>query len=508
MKKSILTKIIVLSLAALMLIPALIACSKPGDNTNETTPAATTDGGTTAAPAASTDADGYILDKLPESLNFGGETVTVLYWSDSFSDEFVAESDSTDITLSAIYRRNSVVEERLGIKYNWVGIKGNNSNRNKYIDAAQNSIKTNTRAYDILAGYSMCIASLSSQGLLRDLNTVNYIDTSMPWWPERLVSEATIDGSLYFASGDISTNMLWSMLFIVYNKDLMNVLDMKEDMNRLVEDKKWTLSKLEEMTRNIYVDNDGVEGKSDGDRFGLMTSNVYADAFFFGCGLHTVELNDQKQPVISESFGSEKTHDVVVRLLNLFDSPDAKLYTKNYSTATQFTQGNSLFEVRQPLYIRKNIAPSQTNYGVLPMPLYDENQESYVTTIGFTYTLYAIPNDTEKVDAAAAAIECQASEAYRKTTPAIFEVCLKVKYASDFESGRMFDIIRDGVTFDLGRMFCLDFSSGSTKYATYNLFRHSLVNNRPEWASTYAAEKSALESDLARILEAFAAAKK
>ena len=391
-----------------------------------------------------------------------------------------------------------------------MGIKGNNSNRNNYISTAENSIKTNTRAYDILAGYSMCIANLSASGFLRDLNTVNHIDTSMPWWPERLVSEATIGDSLYFASGDISTNMLWSMLFIIYNKDLMNELNIKtkEDMNSLVEDKKWTLSKLEEMCRDVYADTDGVAGKSDGDRFGLMTSNVYSDAFFFGCGLHTVELNDQGKPVISDSFGSEKTHDVIVRLLNLFDSQDAQLYTKNYASTTQFTQGNSLFEVRQPLYIRKTVAPTQTSFGVLPMPLYNEDQESYITTIGFTYTLYSIPRDTEKVDAAAAAIECQASEAYRKTTPAIFEVCLKVKYASDFESGRMFDIIRDGVTFDLGRIFCLDFSSGSTKYATYNLFRHSLVNKKPEWASTYAAEKPALESDLARILDAFENIKK
>ena len=508
MKKDFMSKILSVSLATLMLIPALISCGKPQDGNGTDAPGSSSSDTTPAVTRPTVDADGYLLDNIPEDLDFGGEKVTVLYWQDSFSDEFTAESGNTDITLDAIFRRNSVVEDRIGIKYDWVGIKGNNSNRNNYIDTAQNSIKTDTKAYDILAGYSMCIANLSSQGLLRDLNTVNYIDTSMPWWPERLVSEATIDGSLYFASGDISTNMLWSMLFLIYNKDLMKELNMTEDMNRLVEDKKWTLSKLEEMCRNVYADNDGVEGKSDGDRFGLMTSNVYSDAFFFGCGLHTVELNDKKQPMISESFGSEKTHDVIVRLLNLFDSPDAQLYTKNYGNTTQFTQNNSLFEVRQPLYIRKSIAPTQTSFGVLPMPLYNEDQQSYVTTIGFTYTLYAIPQDTDKVDAAAATIECQASEAYRKTTPAIFEVCLKVKYASDFESGRMFDIIRDGVTFDLGRMFCLDFSSGSTKYATYNLFRHSLVNKKPEWASTYAVEKPALESDLARILDAFAAAKK
>lgn len=305
MKNSFKAKLLASAIAALMMVVPLAACKPDSGSTGTDTPPATV-----AAPAATdpVDSDGYRLDNIPSTLDFGGETVTVLYWQDSFCDEFTAEAGSADITLDAIYRRNSVVAERLGIKYDWVGIKGNNSNRNNYISTAENSIKTNTRAYDILAGYSMCIANLSASGFLRDLNTVNHIDTSMPWWPERLVSEATVGGSLYFASGDISTNMLWSMLFIIYNKDLMNELNIKtkEDMNSLVEDKKWTLSKLEEMCRDVYADTDGVAGKSDGDRFGLMTSNVYSDAFFFGCGLHTVELNDQGKPVISDSFGSEK----------------------------------------------------------------------------------------------------------------------------------------------------------------------------------------------------------
>lgn len=493
-----------ITLAAAMLALLLVGCT--GDPGGETTTGANV---TTAVPASETtatvpetDENGYIKSDLP-GLDFGDQKVSVLYWKDSFTDEFVAEDGQTDMVLSAINRRNKVVESTLGIQYEWVGVKGNNSNRQNYIDAAQKSIKANDGTYDILAGYSMCIASLSSAGLLRDLNELEYINTDMPWWPERLVSEATINDHLYFASGDISTNMLWSMLFMIYNKDLMKELNIEDNLATLVDRGEWTLDKLEELCRNVYADNDGVEGKSAGDRLGLITSNVYSDAFFFGCGLHTVEFDESGIPTLSDSFGSEKTHDVLVRLLDLLYGNDGLIVTKNYGDMVNFVQNNSLFEVRNPTYLRDVVAGTKTSFGVLPMPLYNSDQDKYVTTMGFTYTLYAVPIDSKIPNVAAAAIECAASEAYRKTTPAIFEVCLKVKYASDYESGRMFDIIREGVTFDLGRMFCLEFTSGGTKYATYNLFRHALVNNTPGWMTIYSAEESALKADLAKVVEGF-----
>ena len=94
-----------------------------------------------------------------------------------------------------------------------------------------------------------------------------------------------------------------------------------------------------------------------------------------------------------------------------------------------------------------------------------------------------------------------ASEAYRKTTPALFEIALKVRYSSDPESALMFDTIRNGISFDLGRIFCLEFT-GKTKYATYNMFRYALVDRSNSWMSTYAEEKSILENTLNSIVSA------
>lgn len=494
-------KFIALFLSLLMMIPVLAACSdKDPSDTSDTDPPAESSADTVAE-TQRVDENGYLLDDLPETLNFGNEKFLIVCWDEQMKTEFDTEDNSVELIPNAINRRNQVTEQRLGVDLEFYGIKGNNSNRNSFIEAVSNSITTNAHEYDMVAAYSMCSASLSIKGCNLDLRSLDYLDFDKPWWPQRLTDEATVNDKLYFASGDISTNLLWSMLLMIYSKDMLAQYNIPDDLAKKVNNGEWTLDVLFDLASNVSGDIDGVEGKSDGDRFGFTTSNVYSDAFFFASGLRTVERTETGVTQIAESFGSEKTHTLISRLNTFFDSDNANFYTSNYSNATYFSEGKSLFELRPTYYIRDYLAGSSVKYGVLPAPKYDTDQESYVTTVGFTYTLYSVPADATDADMSAAVLECMASEAYRKTTPALFEIALKVRYSSDPESALMFDTIRNGISFDLGRIFCLEFT-GKTKYATYNMFRYALVDRSNSWMSTYAEEKSILENTLNSIVSA------
>ena len=80
-------RILALVMATLMLVGAAVACGKTEDPAATTT--AADQGGaadaTTAATEATTenpyDENGYLKSSLPE-LNFNGETVTILWWTD------------------------------------------------------------------------------------------------------------------------------------------------------------------------------------------------------------------------------------------------------------------------------------------------------------------------------------------------------------------------------------------------------------------------------------------
>ena len=88
-----------------------------------------------------------------------------------------------------------------------------------------------------------------------------------------------------------------------------------------------------------------------------------------------------------------------------------------------------------------------------------------------------------------AVLECMASEAYRKTSPALFENNMKYRYTPDVagkgDGARMFDIIRTNINFDLGRLF-----SDSLSYMSE--MPSDAAANRTSWATIMKQQKVAL----------------
>ena len=127
MNKHNISRLVCVLLACLMLLP-VVACGKSEDQGTTTTTAAggeatTTVGGegeATTEATENTDINGYLKDDLDPSLNFQNEEFTLLYWSDREHEEFYAENQTGDLVNDAIYTRNQMVEERLGIKFAYV----------------------------------------------------------------------------------------------------------------------------------------------------------------------------------------------------------------------------------------------------------------------------------------------------------------------------------------------------------------------------------------------------
>lgn len=97
--------------------------------------------------------------------------------------------------------------------------------------------------------------------------------------------------------------------------------------------------------------------------------------------------------------------------------------------------------------------------------------------MGNPVTLYSITADCKDPDRAAAVLECLGSEGYRRTTPGLFEVNLKVKYSEGSAEAEMFDLLKSTTSFDLGRMFSLDLQ------AITDLFWAAVNANDSAWSS-------------------------
>lgn len=486
-------RIISLVLALLLTANGLLSCS---DSTEETTTQTTgTDTNVTVEDTEtiddSTDENGYLKDSLPE-LNFGGETIHFLYWSDVGNQEFEAEEMNGELINDAIYQRNVGTEERLNISYDWIGTPGNGSNIDAYVGVVQESHLAGDAAYDILASYSRSIAACMVNGFLTNLESAAYLDYEKPWWPDNLLTESMVGDRLYFVSGDISTNVLHMMYCVYFNKQLLTDYSL-EDPQELVLADQWNLDKLIEMSSGYYQDVNGNGKKDEEDFFGITLTSYHNDAFYTGSDLKLVEKDDDKVLKISDDFYSEKTVDLLLKLSAWETTDDAYLNDKLYTKP--FTENRALFIVNRAQYAFKDLRSADVSYGIVPVPKYDENQQNYRTVMGNPVTLYGVSLSTPKKDMCTAVLECMGSYGYRLTTPAIFENNMKVRYSDDDVNAQMYDIVRESISFELGR-FLNKYLSDIT-----DIFFNQVTSTSPNWASTSERYRKTLTTQIEGVVE-------
>lgn len=476
---------IVSRVTALLLI-LVFALSATACANNGKTPAETTSSGEGTATPDETTASLFEPDDLPAQLNLN-ETVTMLYWEDFENVEFFVEDEGSDSVEYAIKNRNAKVLARLGVEIDFVPTPGNYNNRSNFEKTVYADF-SGSNSYDIYAAYSMSVANCAYSGYCANLYDYSVINFEKPWWPKKLTSEAVINNKLYFASGDISTNMLYMMYVMYFSKPIVtdNGIESPYDC---VDKGTWTIDKMIEMAAVIANDLD-----DDNKIYGLATSsNVHYDPFFYGAGLRTLDRAEDGSLIISDLFGSERAQNTATKM--------AEFLNNGQCTASKgqelFRDGRALFSVNRARYASQFLSDTDMGFGIVPMPKYDETQEEYATCLGFPYTLYAISSGSRHAEAAAYLLEALASESYRTVTPALFEVSMKIRYVDDPIAARMFDIVHDGVSFDVGRIFC-----SSLDTITFRLFRDVLTNNT-SYATEYAKKKIQLNVYLKKFVEQF-----
>lgn len=478
--------------AILMTTAPLLSCAGDQKETETVNTADTTGADTameTEETGPATDENGYLCDDLPE-LDFGGETVNLLYWSDVENQEFIAEELTGEVVNDAIYQRNTTVEDRLNIRYNWIGTPGNGGSIDKYVGKVRDSHTAGDNSYDVLASYSRSIAGCLVNGLLTNLESAAYLDYEKPWWPDNLLEESTINGHLYFVSGDISTNALHMMYCVYFNKQILEDFGLQSPQE-LVAENQWTIDKMIEMTDGTYIDLNG-NGKSDvDDQFGFTIINFHNDAFYTGSGLKLIDKDPDKILVISDDFYSEKTVNLLAKL-GPWEASNAVYKKDDYEKP--FTDGRALFNINRAHYAAKSLRDTELSYGIVPVPKYDESQTNYRTVMGNPVTLYGVTIGCPKKDICTAVLECMGSNGYRLTTPAIFENNMKKKYSMDDANAQMYDIVRESISFELGRFFN-KFLSNIT-----DIFFAEVENNRQNWASVSERYREKLTGQIADIV--------
>ena len=489
-------RIITASLILAMLIPFAVSCAETG-NTETTISAETEAPVGTEIVECTTEEDTQLLPGIPDYLRFDGETIKFLYWSDVENPEFFVENQTGESVNDAIYNRNAMIEEAFGVKLEFTGTPGNFSNQKNFVNQAINSTQSGADAHDFFCGYSMTGATLMCEGVAQNLTNYEIIDFEKPWWPATLISKATIKDGIYFASGDISTNFIYMMYCCTFNKDLFADIHKSNGsvLYELVDSQQWTLDKLIEYSTDVYIDADSDGVASTGDRFGFFScGEVHYDAFYTASDLYTVVPAEDGSVKLCGDLFSEKTQNLLEKLCAfLHTSGDAYLNTTNI-----FTTNQAIFTIDRAQITTKKLTGASFAYGMLPVPKYTAEQEDYYTCMAFPFTTYVLSTASTHSEAAAATLELMAAKSYSNITPALFEEAMKIRYADQSEDSHMFDVIRESVVIDLGRLL-----SSQLQNLSYKLFRDAVSDNKATgWTSSQTANQKLFNRKITDINKA------
>ncbi len=465
-------KKLALLLALIMIFSVLMgACKKSEDEDSNQTTVTTVDNG----PA--TDANGYLLDSLPE-LDFGGKQINVLSWDGSpaeFHDETTA-----DTVLNSLWERQINVENRLKVDFNIVYEKGTNYYVSDFLSKINIGLQDED-GYDLIVQYSGVGMMGAVQGYYHNMLNCEYLDFEKPWWPKNLQECLNISDSIYSVSGDISVTCTTGLFAILTNNDMIAENNLDEDPYVLAASGRWTLEKMMNMSKNIHTDLDRSQSKTDKDEFGFAFINaVSVDMFVEGSGLKIVSKREDGSLQLDGAFLGDKGINISKSLTEFITYNNGVIIDPEYGKI--YPEGRAMFMSGKLDTLMYYMDEAKFSYGVLPAPKYDENQDDYKTTVNFNYSMYSIPLSADDKNMVAAVIEAMASEGYRTVTPAVFEQVFKFHYSENTTTQQMFDLVRNSTNFDIGRLLFHAFETASIKPMVLK-YRECIVNGS-SWSTT------------------------
>ena len=466
------------------------SCGDAQGQTDVTTPS--------GAETTENTADTAVKPDIPSDLTLGGETITILY-RDGMKDEFWTEEQTGDVVNDAVFNRNAAVESALDCKLEYIPNVSTDWNGG-YQAVISNSVLAGDEEYDIISGPSFHIPTLIVDGYISNLNGMNYLDFDKPWWAQSLLETTAFGDKIFLVSGDISMGMIRYLHCTYYNMKLGEDYGVG-DIYKLVLDGKWTLDKLEELTKNRYEDlNSDGNVDVENDRFGYLINNATLwRAYIDALGVKYLSIN--KDGIPEFNFGDQRSFDVAdafAGLLGSGSSPDMYMTNTwgNEVIGKAFKNDQTLFCMGRFVDCETDYRDMKSDYAIIPVPKWDEDMD-YAVTINGSESTFGVPVNSSKTDYIGAVMEMLAYESYEKVTPAYYESALKIKYTrgDDADSAaKVIDLIRNGAVFN--PIVQLSKLLGGSDYMIQNSFTEG-----KGLASVFAEKGPALEEKLKEVLE-------
>ena len=387
-----------------------------------------------------------------EIKNFEGREFTVLTtevsnhahtWRMIDPDEVSGESLN-----DAMYNRNRKIEE----KYN---VKISSSYTNTVATNLGRSIAAGDDDYASAFAPLNELLPLAEEGKLANYYDLDNINLKADYWDQSLIDGLTYKNSLYVLTGEISPALNSRVYTLVFNKDLCT--DLKLEMPyQYVLDGSWTIDRFNKYISDVNSDLNGDSKMDFNDRWGFLSQNGGSYMMYFSGGGQVVSKNNSGDLEIA--MNSERNIELATKAIEIMIDKNKTLMAEPYveqnggswsAVTSWFSNGGALFRSSVLEPVPRDLRSLDVNFGILPFPKLDENQDKYYTLPEEYSLVFSIPV-TADADFASLIMEALAVESVSTVSPAFYDICLNGKSVRDEESSEMLDIIFANKIFDLG----------------------------------------------------------
>lgn len=473
----------------------------PEENKSSTSDAADTQND--AAETAPESEAETVKPDIPETADFGGDDISFLVWDrEGWSGtvrryrDIVAEDGINGEGINdAVYNRNSRVESAYKVK-----LTLERTPDSGFVSKINTSIGAGETIYDVIYPRLVEAVTLFKSGKVHNLHKVRYIDFDKPWWDSNSVDTLTINGFLPCAATSMNVNDKDATAAVAFNKELAGNHNL-EDLYTVVREGRWTIDKAAEFSDIADADiNGNGTMEPDNDIYGFLGGKDVMESFYYGAGGMMARKNDAGE--LEFVFGSEFDFDVSAKIIEFMNQPwfmnHHMIANKDDNYYRQlFVEGHGLF-----FWMRlddvTNMREGETDFGILPIPKYNEGQSDYYSMVSRWITgLPSIPITLtgDALDEVGLILEALSADSHYTLIPEYIETSLKTKNSRDAESGEMLEIILSNRIYD--PMHIYNFGNFSSNYIE--------LGNKgdPNIASFVKGNQKLVAKSMAKDLESF-----
>jgi hypothetical protein len=344
------------------------------------------------------------------------------------------------------------------------------------------------------------VTQLITENCFINAYDIDYLDFSQPWWNNNFMNELSVGSDYrFYLSGDFFMDALFWTRAIFFNKKMYaDYYDNADELYQEVFDGKWTMDRMAEISKAVYLDlnNNGVSDADDQLGFGTYLTMSSSDPFVYGSDV--VFTKRDADGFIELSMMSDDAVALAEKIVDFFYQPGSYFnFDGDAPKENVFIEGRMMFLGNSNLGSAKNLRDMEQDFGFLPYPKYDEEQTEYKNLIHDSNLLGAISAASANLDMVGACLEALAAETYRYVTPAWYETALKVKYSRDDLSTQMIDLIKDSATSNF--IYAFNYAINGMGL----IYRDLVTNNNTDYASALKRKEKAGLKSLNKVLDVF-----